>query len=109
MELIDDFSLLMEYLSRLFAVKKMREVTVHQYKVSFLGYWDISTDIFYQEFPDKDLLDRVKLLKLGVHNLFSGKNFLLNLSWDHAESTDGETPDIAKFIEVLDSSTFRYF
>lgn len=109
MELIDDFSLLVEYLSRLFAIKKMRDVTVHQYQISFLGYSDISTELLLQGFPDRGLLDRVKMLRLGIHNFSTGQNFLLDLSWDRAESPDGNTSDVTNFIEVLDSSTFRYF
>jgi hypothetical protein len=109
MELTDDFELLVEYLSRLFSIKKMHEIAIHQYAVKYMGYRDVSADIVREDFPDRNSLDRIKSLKVSVTDSTTGVSFLLELSWDKAESIGGTKDAVKKFIETLDTSTFRYF
>ena len=98
-----------EYLSRLFSIKKMHEIAIHQYAVKYMGYRDVSADIVREDFPDRNSLDRIKSLKVSVTDSTTGVSFLLELSWDKAESIGGTKDAVKKFIETLDTSTFRYF
>jgi len=111
MEIKDDFSLLLEYLAMLFAVRRLNEVDIQGYMLSYKGVTMIngSGESESDDFPQRDQLDRVKNLRIEVDPGRSGSRFSVEVSWDHVSGNFTDIRDFRRFVDLLDSSTFRYF
>ena len=111
MQITDDFSLLLEYFSMLFAARKLQEVEIHGYHIKYSGVilLDGKEEAFTKNFPLKDQLDKVKSLRILVNGKKSDEGVRVEISWDQVTGDFTNIGEFKKFLDLLDLSTFRYF
>ncbi|MGC8506558.1 MAG: hypothetical protein ACP5NK_07640 [Thermoplasmata archaeon] len=111
MRITDDFSLLLEYFSMLFAARKLQEVEIHGYHIKYSGMilQDGKEESFTENFPLKEELDKVKSLHILVNGKVPEEWVDVEISWDHVTGDFTDIKEFRKFLDLLDSSTFRYF
>ena len=111
MQITDDFSLLLEYFSMLFAARKLQEVEIHGYHIKYGGIilMDGKEESFTQNFPLKNQLDKIKTLRILVNGKGQEEGARVEISWDQVTGDFTDIKEFKKFLDMLDLSTFRYF
>ncbi len=116
-QLEGDFYDILTYYVNLFSIKKLKEIEVFGFSITYSGHSIIkSADRglieFFEDFPDKKRgLDRVQSIYFQVQKKTSQEiNFTCAISFDrisYESSVKSET--INEFVEAMDKSTFRFF
>ena len=108
-----DFGNILEYFVRMLAIQQRKDFPLHNYtfhyiKHSFLTNADKNNELDSSEFPDKENLDRISKILFFVKA--DKTSFGLEVGWGQikVDMKEGEI-DLAKFTELLDQSTFRFF
>ncbi|MHB8361373.1 MAG: hypothetical protein ACYDAO_02265 [Thermoplasmataceae archaeon] len=112
-----DFNDILNYYTNLFALKHMKEIEVFGFLLTYLGHSIIlSADLekyeYIQDFPNKEKgLDRVREISIDVKEQKNlENNFSCKISFDKIFLTGHVDKSLSsRFIEALDSSTFRFF
>ena len=110
-----DYYDLITYLTGLFGIKKIPEVSIDKYKIKFgraslIKSADTGETLNIERFPEKEERDRIKSLSLEVSGISPGNRMSVDINWDFVEfSPEPNVKDAREFLEVLDRSTFRYF
>ncbi len=111
----DDYSDLVTYLTGLFSIKKIPEILVDRFILTYNSCYildgaDSDRGELIQRFPEDDERDRIKYVVFDVRNLHPTEDSVLRINWDSIEITPDVDMKVAKdFVDVLDRSTFRYF
>ncbi len=111
MEIEDDFSLILDYLSRLFAIKRIESIDVHEISVRYVGKSELSDgkEIWSTSFPDIESLDRIMSVTVSISKLRQGEELDLTLAHNEMSSKKSSKEELEKLIEIFDRSTFRFF
>ncbi|MCL5802552.1 MAG: hypothetical protein ACYCSA_10600 [Thermoplasmataceae archaeon] len=110
-----DYYDLITYLTGLFGIKKIPEVSIDKYKIKFdkasiVVSADTGELCHIDRFPEKEERDKIKSLSLEVSGISPGNRMNVSINWDFVEfQPDPNVRDAREFLEVLDRSTFRYF
>lgn len=109
-----DYSDVLVYMARLFAIKKIREIKIDRFSVAWnaaLVITDITEGATSRivDLPDIDDVDRLKALELRVGGL-TDTEVTVTIDWDSVTVSNVDNQEIIDyFLDVLDKSTFRYF
>lgn len=109
-----DYSDVLAYMARLFAIKKIREIKIDRFSVAWnaaLVITDITEGATSRivDLPDIDDVDRLKALELRVGGL-TDTEVTVTIDWDSVTVSNVDNQEIIDyFLDVLDKSTFRYF
>jgi len=110
-EIEDDFSLILDYLSKLFAIKNIDVVDVHEISVRYVGKCEIINGemVASESFPEIQNLDRIVSLDIMVSNLDKSRELDLTISNDRFYSNNCSMDELRKLVDIFDRSTFRFF
>ncbi len=113
MDVNGDFYDIVTYLSSLFSRKKLREVEISGYGVTYISFrYRPLNDPTYKctkDFPDDNQIDKTEEISLDVSGI-SKKPVRVKVSWDHYNFPPSLTSSqMNDFIASMDRSTFRYF
>ena len=116
-EVKGDFYDILTYYVNLFSAKKIKEIDVFDFTISYSGHSvitsaDMGLSEFSSDFPDKKRgLDRVQFIYFHIKKKTEpGLNFSCAISFDrilYESSVRSET--MTQLMEALDKSTFRFF
>lgn len=110
-----DYSDLVTYLTGLFSIKKIPEISMDQYGIRYHSaviLEGMSGDSEYEieRYPEKPEREAVKLINLDVSGISPDLVCRVSINWDYVEfSPDVDERSATAFVDKLDMSTFRYF
>ncbi len=109
-----DYDNIVEYFSRLLNLQRRKTFPLHNYffTVNYITIVDDADKGIVKkttEYPEKEMIDRIRNLSFIVEE--GDSKFELVVSRDNISFCDLEKDDfpVEKFVELLDSSTFRFF
>ena len=111
MRINDDFAIILDYISKLFAIKHLRTVDVHEISVSYVGKGEMVDGIvvYSTSFPEKDKLDRLVSMDVSISKLRPNTEITVSISFDKISSEDCNEKELRQIIDIFDRSTFRFF
>lgn len=110
-----DYSDLVTYLSGLFSIKRIPEISMDQYSIRYhsaviLGGMSGENEYSIESYPEKAERETVKIINLDVSGIADGIVCRVSINWDWVKfSPDVDEKDATAFVDKLDMSTFRYF
>ena len=107
-----DFSSILTYYARMLSIQERRVFDVHEFKFEYISYRSIINVDSGQEFETADFpvlnaIDRVSMIEFSI-----SKGELKNrvqISWNCFVIDSDDDRFIKELIEMIDSSTFRFF
>ena len=111
MQINDDFALILDYISKLFAIKHLKTVDVHEISVSYVRKGEMVDGkiIYSTSFPEKNKLDRLVSIEVSISKLRPDKEITVSISFDKFSSEDCSEKELREIIDIFDRSTFRFF
>lgn len=110
-----DYSDLIAYLTGLFSIKKVPEISMEQYTIRYVStviLQGMSGDSEYEitRYPEKEEREAVKIIRLDVSGIGPEITCRVSINWDWVEICPAiGMKEATAFVDRLDTSTFRYF
>lgn len=110
-----DYSDLVTYLTGLFSIKKIPEISMDQYGIKYdsaviLSGMSGDSEYRIDRYPEKDEREAVKVINLKVTGIEPDTTCDVSINWDWVRFTpDIDEKNATAFVDKLDMSTFRYF
>ena len=112
-EIKGDYTNILTYYAQMVSLQKRKFFEVHEFTFEYLSHRivvdaDTGKNVQTIDFPSIENVDRISMIKFAIS---SGKiRNLISISWSSFCIEDSENEKFAKdLIEIIDSSTFRFF
>ena len=107
-----DFSSILTYYARMLSIQERRIFDVHEFKFEYISHHslvdaDSGKYLEMTDFPTINAIDRVSMIKFSISK--GEQSNRVQISWNSFVIDSDDDQYIKDLIEMIDSSTFRFF